>query len=869
MTIESSSIALGKIIATQIGRIWVDVRVKRTPKADLADQIALSRLDHFQKRKAIRQIEDVADMTIERLTPLLQVEYPDLPPNEREAALLLLVDAFAATDLSDHILLASNLDPGTLTSIVSEQISPKRRNDLAPAARTLLDALIRETCGGFAHIVTLLPEFQARSSVETLTRLARMGSQLEEALSRLPPPRITDPSENELDAAFLRRYEEHISTNLDELELFGVDVRNYRPRSLVSVAYLNLSVSGDVGHRVVDDLSHNSDADSPSRPTNISKKVDAAVADSTRILLRGEAGSGKTTLLQWIAVNCVRRTFSGSLATWNGATPFLVRLRDYSDGALPRPEDIIQGTASMISNLMPSGWIHRFLESNSALLIDGVDELLPAHRPRVRKWLREIISNFPNVRLIVTSRPGAANHQWLQDEGFTSLFLEPMSYNDVEQFCDRWHEAIREAALNSATKLPCEIEELDEYRAAVLRHFTTQNHLRSLATSPLLCAMICALNLDRRKSLPPDRMALYQAALELLLDRRDLERDVPASRAVILTTSAKIAILQHIAWRITLAGRAQLDIERVQTHVATALERMPNVTTSAPETTRFLIERSGLLREPRVGFVDFIHRTFQEYLAAKEAVGDHELDFLINNAHIDQWTETIVMGAGHATPDRRAQLINGILERSRNEPRHSRRLKLLAAACLDTSTVLEPTTAKTATDELSTLIPPRNGRESQSLASAGERILELLPTTTTELTEASASATVRCAALVGGPNALPLIRSYCADERFDVQREIARSWRYFDTSQFTEEVMRFFAPTTGFYFCWRPVELPELVKIERVQQVNAQFVGEPMRDLSILEVDLPLQFLFCSLAHPAEIPKSARISELLTLNVTG
>jgi predicted NACHT family NTPase len=49
------------------------------------------------------------------------------------------------------------------------------------------------------------------------------------------------------------------------------------------------------------------------------------------------------------------------------------------------------------------------------------------------------------------------------------------------------------------------------------------------------------------------------------------------------------------------------------------------------------MERSGLLREPAAGRVDFVHRTFQEYLAAKAAVDNDEIGQLVANAHDDQW----------------------------------------------------------------------------------------------------------------------------------------------------------------------------------------------------------------------------------------
>ena len=48
----------------------------------------------------------------------------------------------------------------------------------------------------------------------------------------------------------------------------------------------------------------------------------------------------------------------------------------------------------------------------------------------------------------------------------------------------------------------------------------------SLATTPLLCAMLCALHRERGRQLPYDRIELYEAGCEMLLERRDMERQM-------------------------------------------------------------------------------------------------------------------------------------------------------------------------------------------------------------------------------------------------------------------------------------------------------------------------------------------------------
>ena len=349
---------------------------------------------------------------------------------------------------------------------------------------------------------------------------------------------------------------------------------------------------------------------------------------------------------------------------------------------------------------------------------------------------------------------------------------------------------MRDAVQRSAVVLPCRADELREYERALLRQLDGRRHLRGLATSPLLCAMLCALNLDRRQQLPPDRMALYRDALALLLERRDAEREVPAGRTVVLDAGSKLAVLQHVAWRLTLAGRAELPRDEVLALVRRAVERMPNVEYVAEDVLQHLLDRSGVLREPVVGRVDFVHRTFQEYLAAKEAVEDQPLDVLVTRAHLDQWWETIVMAVGHATPERRAELLGGVLDRADSEPRHGRRLRLLAAACLDTAQTVDPEVTRRVEAAVEELLSPRGQNETRSLALAGGRMLRRLPSALDGLSEASAAACVTTAALVGGPEAQRLLARWSRDPRGAVQRALAQVWRYFDPGDYAEVVLR-------------------------------------------------------------------------------
>ncbi len=874
MPLTTAATGIGKLVVTHAVRTWLGARQERAERdAELIDLVRLSVRDYFQQRKLVRQLEELADQIAERLRPIYEHEFRNVADNERVAALLAVVDALEAADLTDDTLFAVDVDARKLARLVRERV-PVRRVGLAEPAERLYDAVLDESCMALVQVVKHLPAFEPRALTELLGRFSQVAEGIAEVLHRLPRTTLDAPAGSEHDEEFRARYLTHVSETLDELEQFGIDVRRYKPRTLVSVAYLSLQVSTDSRRPGRGDRPDERwFADGRRTVTSGSSlRAEAALAENPRTLLRGDAGSGKTTLLQWLAVTAARSGFSGPLADWNGSVPFLVRLRSYADQSLPRPEQFLTGVADPLVDVLPEGWVHRQLDTGRALLlVDGVDELIPAQRPAVRRWLRGLLTEYPQLRVVVTSRPGAADRSWLVGEGFAPVLLERMSPLDVAAFCRRWHDAMRDAAQRSAVTLPCRADELPEYERALLRQLDGRRHLRGLASSPLLCAMLCALNLDRRQQLPPDRMALYRDALALLLERRDAEREVPASRTVVLDTGSKIAILQHVAWRLSLAGRAELSRDEVLDMVRRAVERMPNVNYSAEDVLQHLLDRSGVIREPVLGRVDFVHRTFQEYLAAKEAVEDQAVDALVTRAHLDQWWETIVMAVGHATPERRAALLSGVLDRADTEPKHCRRLRLLAAACLDTAQVVDPEVTGRVEAAVDELVPPRGQNETRSLALAGSRVLRRLPATLDGLSDASAVASVKTAALVGGPEALRLLAHWSPDPRGAVQRALAQAWRYFDPADYAKTVLQDAPLDEGKITVELVEHVPHLHTLQHLQDVSLNLSDSgTVDDLAFLHDAPPATTeLRVQVAGPVDLSRLANCPALERAYVTG
>jgi hypothetical protein len=226
------------------------------------------------------------------------------------------------------------------------------------------------------------------------------------------------------------------------------------------------------------------------------------------------------------------------------------------------------------------------------------------------------------------------------------------------------------------------------------------------------------------------------------------------------------------------------------------------------------------------------------------------VDTLVAHAHLDTWWETIVMAAGHATALQAGHLLTGILDRAEQERAHARQLRLLAGACLETVRDIDPAVHRRIDAVVKErLVPPRNRRETDSLAAVGHRVLRYLPGSLEELSEARASATVRAAALTGSAEALPLLATYAQDPRHDVQRELERSWQYFDPERFANEVLAD-APLRHGQFDVRSRRL--LPYVSRLRALTALSVNldEEIRDLRMLDGVPALTMLALSCGPP-------------------
>ncbi|MFC5802979.1 NACHT domain-containing protein [Streptomyces formicae] len=727
---------------------------------------------------------------------------PPFPPEETEA----VADALARTlltlgDLEMDDVQAVRHGHRELARRLRTSAEARRAADGLSADATLyLDSVTEWACLHILQFFTQRSSFVARTLVEQSRTQAELLARLDELIVRLPRADARD-------VAFEHRYLAYVAKKHGGLTIYGIDLHHSPDAWPLDMAYLSLEASAadePVGRPPLRDPGSptglRGSLDTALREHRTPVRADEALAQHDKVLLRGVAGSGKTTLVQWLAISTTSRDHDERMAYLRDRVPFVLPLRTLTRHGerLPPPGHFL--TAAGCPLTPPDGWADRVLSAGRALvLIDGIDEIPEAERERTRRWLRDLLATYDaGNRWLVTSRPSAVRDDWLAADGFTELTLSPMSRTEVTSFVRRWHRA---AGPDAAS-----------YEQPLLDALRIKRDLALLATNPLMCGLVCALHRDRRGFLPRGRKALYEAALSMLLDRRDRERDMGTPSGVDIPEAPQIQLVQRLAYWLTLNGRTEMDRSRAEALVTGAIPAVPEAAAAGDPQAVFahLLHRSGLLREPSPGAVDFVHRTFQDYLAAKAIVDEWHIGVLTQHAADDQWEDVIRMAVAHARPRECAEIFRELLAVADAAQDRATQLRTLvvAAAAMEQATEISPEIREALLARTARVIPPRTMEEARELATAGPLVLDLLPGPADVADDEAARTTVVTASHIASDAAIPFLARYAAHPSLQVRAQLAWAWDRYDIEQYAAEIMAAIDPY-GLQFTIRSNEQAE------------------------------------------------------------
>jgi len=624
--LETPITGVGAAVAKTTLKLWLkDDEIAAAGAGELGG-LLVKKIPDLLRRNDTETLfgQKIRDLAGDSIHKVLRREAGDIPEEHLGLIANAAAETLARTPIDAETLVKNNLDDDALVEYFLSRTGAAGGNPalagrdpdnrlFAEAEQQIYRRILSHASQLIVDMASHFPRFEERVNAELLRRVGTMAQQVIDGMNRVVVDQA-DTFEADYRNACVRRY--------DQLELFGVDLRETNKRYNLSIAYITLTVEHP-------HFRSGSGSGPDSEHLRDSVPADQALAAHRRLFIRGPAGSGKTTLLQWFAIFAAARRLEGGLEPFNGCVPFLIKLRHFSETRLPKPEEFPQQASHALGGSAPDRWVHDRLKSGKALvLVDGLDEASEKQRQEVRAWLHDLIGAFPNARYVVTSRPHAAEEGWLDADEFVDAELQDMTRGDIHAFIQHWHQAVAHGVQDAEEKARV-LALTDSLKTKLGKNAA----IHRLATSPLLCA----LHRQRVKNLPSDRIQLYGSCIEMFF-RRDEEREVTATDYLVLSDPQKETLLQDFAWWMIRNGKTTATPEEAGSRFERTYQRLRDKPQGTGEDiVKLFLHRIGIIRELAHRKIDFPHRTFQEYLAAKGAIEGEDLELLVRHAQDVQW----------------------------------------------------------------------------------------------------------------------------------------------------------------------------------------------------------------------------------------
>ena len=377
------------------------------------------------------------------------------------------------------------------------------------------------------------------------------------------------------------------------------------------------------------------------------------------LIITGSPGSGKTTLLRWLAVTFAdkRQTENLGKAFTEEVIPVLLELRRFSKRfqTLTESQPATFDLAAEISEFVGSDprfdgvsaeWMQQTLkEKPCLLLIDGLDEIADnMTRQRLLEAVEAFVqtSTYARVRCLLTTRPHGFQDVSLGAK-FQKTEVQAFDAEDIAAFIRHWYVTAYAAEYQ---------QEAEELITAI----QAQDRVTELAENPLLCTIIAIIYRNNRV-LPNRRVELYLKCCEALLDTWERnKKEIVAQSPLIgrFDWQVKLELLMPIAYRFhEQAQKLVLPEAEVEKLLAETLEKfdLRSGKEAEQEARQFIgaiRDRSGLLQGRGDGTLEFSHRTFQEYLAARYIAAQPDyIDLVMPHLHKAWWREVHLLVMGH------------------------------------------------------------------------------------------------------------------------------------------------------------------------------------------------------------------------------
>ncbi|MCY2967396.1 MAG: TIR domain-containing protein [Planctomycetota bacterium] len=372
------------------------------------------------------------------------------------------------------------------------------------------------------------------------------------------------------------------------------------------------------------------------------------------VVLLGEPGAGKTTGARQLAWSLASGAIPpATMGLPEDITPVFLKFRNFRTALRKHPAGLSEflcdethcpNVADPLKN--PGRDLWNLPTSKILWILDGLDEVVePGARQTVAGWLRQAIIDRVDDRFLVTSRYQGYHASGVPLQGdFVEYHVRPLTPAQVEKFVLDWFRSVYSQMLthevNSAATGAAEGERL--LRVLSLSAYQTGRVLE-LTSNPLLLTILCMV-FDEQHDLPTGRAELYENCVRVMLQhwRKDLYSEERDLKLVPYDAEGAQTVLARVAW--WLPAEAARGLAMVADSAGLGRDGRAFLQKMLDETGILAMGGAG---DGRCGF---LHRSFQEFLAADHAAREGLAQELAVRADDAWWREVALLSLRRSRP---------------------------------------------------------------------------------------------------------------------------------------------------------------------------------------------------------------------------